>query len=972
MPGTPTARSRAAFGYAAAVLLPVAVVVLACKLLKLQGMAGHAGQPVDLSLQLAAVAQDLRLLGVWLALAGGLGALLPAAVAGASRVLHHLLASAVCVVAAAEHGFYATTGSLLDWPMVTYTWAHFAMLKRVLLSEFHAGMAAGLLVLATVNLWPLLVPRLRAVWRASGPLRPLQNGAAALVLAGLALLLPRLAGPLPPMLRPLGPVAVVALAQGPWQPPAKPVYQGGIAAPIQPLVVKAGPRTKPHNVVLVVLESLRADVTGLYGNRKETTPLLDRLAKTGVVVERAYTTVPHTTKSLVPIHCGIYPSITPFFEEAAAGALPSDCLAAVLQRLGWATAYFQTSESYFEQNRQLIQNFGFAHSVDRDSLKPTAYEEINYFGYEDQALVEPALKWVDAQKTPFFMGMITLASHHPYSVPKAFAQSRPPAQGQFGLYLEAVRYSDEALASLIAGFEKRGLIDKTLFVFIGDHGEGFGEHGLNQHDGLVYEEATKVPLLLWGAGLKPQRIQGLRQNIDVLPTVLDVLGLEVLAGSLPGHSVLSHPGHRELFFSCWHRDMCLGHLQGNRKTIWHYDKKGAEVFDLVADPAEKKNLAANDAKGLAATVAAMQAWKTAVNARHEGQARFRQAPLVQTTAPPLKQTLNMVFSLPNGKPAVAIRSVEVTTPTIGVGETASVTVVYEVLHTLDASWNIFVHGHSSTAQFSRHDHVPAEGTHPVAAWRAGQFITDRLWLRPPPGQTPGEMDITLGFYQPDVPGARMAVAGEGLALPAGAPDKLLLATLQVTDATAKLPPRLPASHNGYLQAGLSPLAHNLQAEFGAGAVRLVHSSSVPPQPVVGQTFDLTLGWEVLRRLPRHTEMFMHLRGPNNRHQNIAQVALSDLLPADKWRAGDALQDIHRLRVPADWPAGPLEVWVGFWGPNLDPRNGRMPVVGPALDVDSAERYAVAIRLTTQTVAAPGLPPAKPHWLRKPGARPHAR
>ena len=941
--------------YAAALLVPAMALLIGGKFAKLQNMAAAAGVPLNVGLTLSAESAEFALMGGWLAVTGGYCTLARGAALRVGLVVQHAAAGLLALLVAAEHGFFATTGSLLDWPMVTYTWAHFAMLERVLASEVHPGSVAGILLLAAANFWPLAVPRLRAVWRVPATARFTPSSLGGAAIAVLFLAMPLVVQPLPAMLKPLGQAPVVALLTGPWAPSAPPLQLGAAAKPTQPLIVKKGPRTRQLNVVLVVLESLRADATGPYSQRTETTPLLDRLAKSGVVVERAYTTVPHTTKSLVPIHCGIYPAITPYFEEAAVGALPSDCLAAVLQKLGWSTAYFQTSESFFEQNRQLIKNFGFSLNVDRDALKPTPFEEINYFGFEDKAMVAPALRWVDAQKAPFFLGTITLASHHPYTVPKAFAKGRKPPASLFGHYLDAVRYSDDALAELIAGFEKRGLVDNTLFVFIGDHGEAFGEHGQHQHDALVYEEALRVPMLLWGAGLKPQRVKGLRQNIDVLPTVLDVLGLDVLAGSLPGKSVLSTPGHPELFFACWHRDMCLGSLKGLRKTIWYYDKKGAEVFDLVTDPLEKRNLAAQAPGQVQSTVAAMQAWKAAVNARHAGQAHRRQAPLVTRVRPALTNPLNWQFLLPTGKPAIAIRAVQAPTAPLVIGEPTAVTVIYEVLHNLDSHWDIFVHGHSASGQFSRFDHVPADGTHPVPAWQAGEFITDRMWIRPLPGLAAGELDITLGFFQPMVAGVRMGVAGTGAIVPPDELGKILLATLQLTDPHELPPPRVPAGQLPFLQKSPLALAHNRAIVIGDGAVRIVHASSQPEQPAVGQTFDLTIGWQVTARLPRFTEMFMHLRGPGGRHQNIAQMALANTLPADKWRAGDGLVDVHRLRVPADWPPGPIEVWVGLWGPNVVPPGGRLAVAGPADQVDREARRAVVAKLTAVAGPPPGAP-----------------
>jgi arylsulfatase A-like enzyme len=131
-------------------------------------------------------------------------------------------------------------------------------------------------------------------------------------------------------------------------------------------------------------------------------------------------------------------------------------------------------------------------------------------------------------------------------------------------------------------------------VIYGDHGEGFGEHGCWRHEDVIWEEGARVPLLIHApGGLEGgNRVKGLSNLTDILPTVLDLLGYELNKGEYPGYSLLrSLPEDRTLFFSCFHDDKKgLGSLRGFEKYIYHDDDLSDRFFDLSKDPFEEHNI----------------------------------------------------------------------------------------------------------------------------------------------------------------------------------------------------------------------------------------------------------------------------------------------------------------------------------------------------------------------------------------------
>jgi arylsulfatase A-like enzyme len=375
------------------------------------------------------------------------------------------------------------------------------------------------------------------------------------------------------------------------------------------------------NVVLIAMESSRARSTTPYNPDLETTPFLAQLAAEGTLVAEAYTVVPHTTKALVPIHCGIPPKLVKSIDETAPDAIPVTCLGERLAELGFATLFIQPARASWEDRPALVTNFGFATLLAKADLPTEGFDESSYFGYEDDIMLGPAFDWIDAQDAdrPFFLSVLTLTAHHDYGVPEGFPLQPFHSNETYNNYLNTLAYTDRFIGELHAGLEDRGLLESTLFVVTGDHGEGFGEHGRTQHDNVIWEEGLRVPIVLSGPGVGPPGtvVDGLRQTIDIVPTVASLLGLQ-LGGTLPGLDLFGSAGHERLFATCWANDRCMAMLEGERKAIYHYEARSPEVFDLSEDPLERTNIVdEGDNRDFADdAIAAMLGWKQATNAEY--------------------------------------------------------------------------------------------------------------------------------------------------------------------------------------------------------------------------------------------------------------------------------------------------------------------------------------------------------------------
>jgi arylsulfatase A-like enzyme len=192
-------------------------------------------------------------------------------------------------------------------------------------------------------------------------------------------------------------------------------------------------------------------------------------------------------------------------------------------------------------------------------------------------------------------------------------------------YLNSIRNQDFFLKKLFDQYKELGLYEDTVFVVLGDHGEAFGEHDRYQHDNVPYEEGLRIPLLVhdprWcgNSGCESGwSIETPVNQLDILPTVTDLLGYRLEGSSDRGSSLLSPvPEDRTLMTSCLADDYCLASVEGTNKYIYHFDNQPEEFFDLSKDPEERKNLAEErDSEELEERRSELLEWSARVDSRY--------------------------------------------------------------------------------------------------------------------------------------------------------------------------------------------------------------------------------------------------------------------------------------------------------------------------------------------------------------------
>ena len=344
-------------------------------------------------------------------------------------------------------------------------------------------------------------------------------------------------------------------------------------------------------IILISIDSLRADHLRAYGYTQTTTPAIDTLAGDGVVFERAYAHSPQTLPSHASMLSGRLPIDTGVRDDVGFAVKESErLLAEILRDRGYATGAV-VSTFTLRKEAGIGQGFSF---FDDKMAPATPDEAIGEFARDGEDSERVAEQWLDAAGTPrLFLFLQLNDPHAPYAPPPRFNEGLP--------YDGQVSYTDEVVGRLVRYLKTHQLYDRSTIVLTADHGEGLGDHGEREHGLFVYEEALRVPLIIKqaageGAG---RRVADVVQLVDLVPTLLD-LAKAPDPGNLRGQSLkplLDGTGHLtgrmvygESLFGRYH--FGWGELTTVTDGRYRYIRAPRpELYDLQRDPLEKANVA---------------------------------------------------------------------------------------------------------------------------------------------------------------------------------------------------------------------------------------------------------------------------------------------------------------------------------------------------------------------------------------------
>jgi phosphoglycerol transferase MdoB-like AlkP superfamily enzyme len=335
------------------------------------------------------------------------------------------------------------------------------------------------------------------------------------------------------------------------------------------------PGERPH-VIFLQLEGFRAGDVGMLGGRHNASPNFDRLSKEGVLFTNFYCNGVQTTRGTLASLFGILPSFAANEVQSTDPELPLIGVAELLHRDGYRTGYLVSSPLSFANAWGFHSQHGFDEVHGQDDVErqfPGAPR--TSWGIHDEYLMRYAIEWLakqDRQGRPAFLDLQTVTNHHPWQIPSDYAAPNFDVLpgGQYPLFLQTFHYTDHCLGLFMDLLRERGLDHKTIVFVYADHSVPMGEHHNNYMlVNYLYEENLRIPLLILAPGRldRPAVIDELGSLIDLLPTVMDVLGLTGTNHAI-GTSLVRKVPDRSVYFGNPFALQYLGTRQGDFKYVF--------------------------------------------------------------------------------------------------------------------------------------------------------------------------------------------------------------------------------------------------------------------------------------------------------------------------------------------------------------------------------------------------------------------
>jgi arylsulfatase A-like enzyme len=400
------------------------------------------------------------------------------------------------------------------------------------------------------------------------------------------------------------------------------------------------------NVIVLMVESLRADQLRVYGANRDIMPTVDALARESRVFLNAYSHSSHTDYATVTPLSSHYPlrSKTAYtYPEKP--SYPRVLIYDVLKALKYRTAIFSSSNEYWGGMIHFLQTGNLDRFFHAANFKGPTYVSQGDAGFaewtrdtkhagsvDDRYTTAAAIEWIEsaqsAQPEPFFVAMNFQSSHLPYTVPNDCPRRFGPAKLDFtirfahfprekkeivkDIYADSLAYVDAQIARLFEYLKRKGIWDNTVIVLTGDHGQAFYEHGFASHASAIFNEVMKVPIVIRAPGLKPGIEDRLAQHVDIAPSITGLLGLPVHP-SFQGIDLLnSIPDPKRSVYMVAQTPLAYqyGIVRSGFKLIYDEHEQRYSLYDLTSDPGELADIAAAQPERVNDLAKRLQTWRT--------------------------------------------------------------------------------------------------------------------------------------------------------------------------------------------------------------------------------------------------------------------------------------------------------------------------------------------------------------------------
>jgi arylsulfatase A-like enzyme len=401
--------------------------------------------------------------------------------------------------------------------------------------------------------------------------------------------------------------------------------------------------TERWNVVILIVESLRADQLRVYGASRDVMPTVDALAHESRVFLNAYSHSSHTDYATVTPLSSHYPlRAKTAYTYPERPSYPRVLIYDVLKALKYQTAIFSSSNEHWGGMINFLKTGNIDRFFHAANFKGPTYviqgdagfaewtRETKHAGsVDDRYTMSEAIQWIESVKPePFFVALNFQSSHLPYIVPHDFPRRFGPGKLDFtirfahfprdkvqvvkDIYADSLAYVDVQIARLFEYLKSKGMWDNTVIVLTSDHGQAFYEHNFASHASAIFNEVMRVPIIIRAPGLKPGIEDRLAQHVDIPPSVLGLLGLPAHPSSQGIDLLNSVPDPKRSAYMVAQTPLAYqyGIVRSGFKLIYDEHELRYSLYDLAADPGELADIAASQPGLVDELSKRLQTWRT--------------------------------------------------------------------------------------------------------------------------------------------------------------------------------------------------------------------------------------------------------------------------------------------------------------------------------------------------------------------------
>ena len=502
------------------------------------------------------------------------------------------------------------------------------------------------------------------------------------------------------------------------------------------------PTTVPNdfNIILITIDTIRADHFSGYGYHRKTTPIVDAIGAQGSQFANAWAHAPSTRYSIPAILTGKHP-LEVDYNTSISGwpglAESNTTIAEIAQAQGLTTGAI-LNYWYFDTSRRMNQ--GFDHYDNSNRRLHSGRDPAQTRGSSSRQQTDKALQFIAKHSEQRFF--LWVHYYDPHSEYERHPEVEDYGNTAIDRYDNEIRFTDQQIGRVVSDLQARALYDKTVIVVTGDHGEGFGEHNINFHGYHLYAAQTKVPLVIRVPGIRPRPVTMPAGHVDILPTLANLLGAaatnDMMGISLVPTMTGADDANRDRVIfqqlSYENNNEKRGAISKQCHVLYNVSPTTSwELYRVDIDPAETRDVIDNPGP-CAKTRQALEAWYD----RSEIPRGAAEALLA--AKPAITQPVHVDFDgyfelLEASLPTTPVRA----------GSSFVVTYTYAATAPLKEPWKVFAHfeGKRPRMRFQG-DHAP---TRPLAWWRKGQYIRYSTTVSVPRTVPAGQYTLWLGLFR---------------------------------------------------------------------------------------------------------------------------------------------------------------------------------------------------------------------------------